>query len=77
MIELICIKDCDTFKVGEKCWAVFDDKILYDRYDVEEYWVFYTDYNYEFDSTITESISKHFFATPAEWREIQMNSILN
>lgn len=75
-MELICIHDCDIFKKGEKCWSVGEETIRYDRYDEEEFYIFYTDYDYDFDSPISESIPKWYFATPAEWRDMQIDSIL-
>ena len=77
MIKLICIKDCDVFNVGDTCWAIDEGKTVYDRYDVYEYYILYIHYDYELGYPIVENISKDFFATHAEWREMQMDSILN
>jgi len=77
MIKLICIKDCDAFNVGDKCWAIDEGITVYDRYDVYEYYILYIQYDCELGNPMGEKISKDFFATHAEWREMQMDSILN
>jgi len=74
MIELICIKDCEEFKAGEKCYAV--DENSWTDYNFEEY-IFYGEYDYDFDSWQEIRIDKNYFMTPAEWRQHQMDSILN
>lgn len=76
MIELICIKDYALFKAGEKCYAVGENSWTDDYENFEEY-IFYGEYDYDFDYWQEIRIDKNYFMTPAEWRQHQMDSILN
>ena len=77
MIKLICIneygseKDDIHFKIGETYNAITETCVRYDRYDMERYYIFYIGYDREIE------IEDYYFCTPAEWRNRQIEEILN
>lgn len=75
MIKLICIKSILDFKEGLVYHAQGED-FWEDRYEFYEEYVFYGEYDYERDNWEEIRIDKYYFATPAEWREKQIESIL-
>lgn len=77
MLEVICVREIEGYVIGKKYLAVGKEKISYDRYNEGEVYIFYADYDYDYDNWYTESICTSYFMTPAEWREHQINSILN
>ncbi len=76
MIELICVEDYQDFKKAEIYHAVHLDSWTCD-YDTFEEYIFYGDYDYVRDMWKEIRVDKEYFMTPAEWREKQINSILN
>ena len=76
MIKLICIHEYKDFIVGNIYYAVGEDSWC-DEYDTFEEYIFYGDYDYERDMWEETRVDKYYFATPAEWRNKQIDSILN
>ena len=76
MIELICVHDFLDFKSGNTYHAVGEDSWTSGHDTFEEY-IFYGDYIYEIDAWEDIRADKYYFMTPAEWRDSQIDSILN
>jgi hypothetical protein len=76
MIELICIHEYNDFIAGNIYYAVHKDSWT-DEYDTFEEYIFYGNFDYVRDMWEEIRVDKYHFMTPAEWREHQINSILN
>ena len=80
MIKLICIneygseKDDIHFKIGETYNAITETCVRYDRYDRHDTELFYSFYT---DDCTTIDVSGWHFLTMAEWRNRQIEEILN
>ena len=83
MVKIICINEYGSegddihFKVGVTYSAVDQREITYSWDDIEKVYIFYTDYDYDRDIWNQIEISDYHFCTPAEWRERQINEIIN
>lgn len=78
MMKLICIREWEDFKVGEIYYSCGKSTTFYDRYDIEEYYSFYTgELDKYYGEPITIEVYADFFVTPAEHREKQIDSILD
>jgi hypothetical protein len=75
-MELICIESFLDFKKGSIYHSVGEDSYTCD-YDTFEEYIFYGDYDYERDIWEEIRVDKEYFVTPAEWRDKQIDSILN
>ena len=73
-ISLICVKnyeyDGNRCHIGDKYYA----KLLY---GVERYYNVYIDKNRSFAGNSCGYIEREYFITLAEWRELQINKIIN
>lgn len=70
VIKVICINKCNSYSYSDPEWIIYDRGEEYQFYDLEG--KEYGDFNCDF-----HRVSKSNFITLAEWREQQINSILN
>jgi hypothetical protein len=69
VVKVICIKKCNSYSYSNPEWIIYDRGEQYQFYDNGYE---YHDFNCDF-----HRVSKSNFITLAEWRDKQIDSILN
>ena len=68
-IKVICIERCNSHSYSDPEWIIYDRGEMYDFYD--------DGYEYRDSKCDFHRVSKRYFITLAEWRDKQIDSILN
>jgi hypothetical protein len=81
-MKLICIQDNGDFKKGEYYNACGEDYIVYDRYDRDEFYLFYdggmNDWGHpDLCDPTTISVSKDYFMTEEEYKKYLRDNKIN
>ena len=83
MINLICVNDFGSpednlcFKIGEIYHAVGETQYSFDRWEIDYFYVFYTDYDYDREIWKELEVPTWYFMTPAEYRDKKIEEILS
>jgi len=76
-MKLICIQDNGDFKKGEYYNSCGEDYIVYDRYDRDEFYLFYDGSFDHWGDPMTKMVCKEYFMTEQEWKDHKINIIIN
>ena len=81
MIKLICVNEFVSpelhFKIGEIYHAVGETQWRVDRWEIDYFYDFYTDYDYDREIWKELEVPTWYFMTPAEDRDRKIEEILS